>query len=59
MTTVASSVVFDDIFTIESIDKEGKKFDRGISHSFQYLRAQCTRLQFRDSMDTLKTMTWT
>ncbi|KAK0481884.1 hypothetical protein IW261DRAFT_1107499 [Armillaria novae-zelandiae] len=28
MASVASNVVFDDIFTISSIDKEGKKFDR-------------------------------
>ncbi|KAG6878427.1 hypothetical protein C0993_007028 [Termitomyces sp. T159_Od127] len=28
MTTTASSIVFDDIFTINAIDKEGKKFDR-------------------------------
>jgi hypothetical protein len=30
MATTVSSVVFDDIFTINAIDKEGKKFDRGI-----------------------------
>lgn len=29
MTTNASNIVFDDIFTISAIDKEGKKFDRG------------------------------
>ncbi|PBL00761.1 RNA polymerase [Armillaria gallica] len=28
MASVASNVVFDDIFTISSIDKEGRKFDR-------------------------------
>ncbi|KAJ3883048.1 hypothetical protein F5051DRAFT_343508 [Lentinula edodes] len=28
MTSVSSNVVFDDIFNISSIDKEGKKFDR-------------------------------
>jgi len=28
MATSASSIVFDDIFTISAIDKEGKKFDR-------------------------------
>ncbi|CAL1696043.1 unnamed protein product [Somion occarium] len=28
MTTNASNIVFDDIFTISAIDKEGKKFDR-------------------------------
>lgn len=27
--TAASNIVFDDIFTINAIDKEGKKFDRG------------------------------
>jgi hypothetical protein len=31
MAATSSSIVFDDIFTIESIDKEGKKFDRGPS----------------------------
>lgn len=29
MTTNTSNIVFDDIFTISAIDKEGKKFDRG------------------------------
>lgn len=29
MTSNASNVLFDDIFTINAIDKEGKKFDRG------------------------------
>ncbi|KAH9486772.1 DNA-directed RNA polymerases I, II, and III subunit rpabc3 [Psilocybe cubensis] len=28
MTAAASSIVFDDIFSINAIDKEGKKFDR-------------------------------
>ncbi|GLB36307.1 putative RNA polymerase subunit 8 [Lyophyllum shimeji] len=28
MATAASNIVFDDIFTINAIDKEGKKFDR-------------------------------
>lgn len=28
MTTASSNIVFDDIFTIKSIDPEGKKFDR-------------------------------
>ena len=31
MTSNASNIVFDDIFTINDIDKEGKKFDRGSS----------------------------
>jgi len=30
MATAASNIVFDDIFTINAIDKEGKKFDRGL-----------------------------
>jgi hypothetical protein len=29
MAATVSSIVFDDIFTINAIDKEGKKFDRG------------------------------
>ena len=29
MATTSSSLLFDDIFTISAIDKEGKKFDRG------------------------------
>lgn len=29
MSTPSSSLLFDDIFTISAIDKEGKKFDRG------------------------------
>ncbi|KAF9015318.1 hypothetical protein BDQ17DRAFT_1535998 [Cyathus striatus] len=28
MTSAASNIVFDDIFTISAVDKEGKKFDR-------------------------------
>ncbi|KAH8831332.1 RNA polymerase [Flagelloscypha sp. PMI_526] len=28
MTSITNNVVFDDIFTINAIDKEGKKFDR-------------------------------
>jgi DNA-directed RNA polymerases I, II, and III subunit RPABC3 len=31
MSAAVSSIVFDDIFTINAIDKEGKKFDRGLS----------------------------
>lgn len=30
MASSKSSIVFDDIFTINEIDKEGKKFDRGM-----------------------------
>lgn len=38
MTTPASSnVVFDDIFTVEDIDREGRKFDRGALHSSLYI----------------------
>ena len=29
MSSNTSNVLFDDIFTINAIDKEGKKFDRG------------------------------
>lgn len=31
MSSASSNIVFDDIFTINAIDKEGKKFDRGAS----------------------------
>ena len=31
MSATVSNIVFDDIFTINDIDKEGKKFDRGPS----------------------------
>jgi len=31
MANTSSSIIFDDIFTINAIDKEGKKFDRGPS----------------------------
>jgi hypothetical protein len=31
MASATSYIVFDDIFTINAIDKEGKKFDRGPS----------------------------
>lgn len=33
MATAASSIVFDDIFSINDIDKEGKKFDRGLDET--------------------------
>jgi len=36
MSAAVSSIVFDDIFTISDIDKEGRKFDRG--PIFQYNR---------------------
>lgn len=32
MAATVSSIVFDDIFTINAIDKEGKKFDRGLRY---------------------------
>jgi DNA-directed RNA polymerase I, II, and III subunit RPABC3 len=38
MAATSSSIVFDDIFTITAIDKDGKKFDRGTS-------VQCLRTQ--------------
>jgi len=34
MAAAVSSIVFDDIFTIDAIDKEGKKFDRGPAFAF-------------------------
>lgn len=36
MTSNASNIVFDDIFTINAIDKEGKKFDRGTVRPFHF-----------------------
>ncbi|PAV22363.1 RNA polymerase I [Pyrrhoderma noxium] len=39
MTTTTSNIVFDDIFTINAIDKDGKKFDRVsrlFAHSSNY-----------------------
>ncbi|KAL9716090.1 DNA-directed RNA polymerases I, II, and III subunit RPABC3 [Leucoagaricus gongylophorus] len=32
MATTSSNIVFDDIFTLNAIDKEGKKFDRGVNY---------------------------
>ena len=29
MANTSSNIVFDDIFTLNAIDKEGRKFDRG------------------------------
>jgi hypothetical protein len=34
MSSTTSNIVFDDIFTINGIDKEGKKFDRGAAPVF-------------------------
>lgn len=36
MTSNATNVLFDDIFTINAIDKEGKKFDRGAPPATTY-----------------------
>ena len=33
MASNTSNVLFDDIFTINAIDKEGKKFDRGVRYN--------------------------
>ena len=33
MASNTSNVLFDDIFTINDIDKEGKKFDRGVRYN--------------------------
>lgn len=38
MTSGPSNVLFDDLFTIDDIDKEGKKFDRG---EFFFAEADC------------------
>lgn len=37
MTSTSSNVVFDDIFTINAVDKDGKKFDRGVCVEAQRL----------------------
>jgi hypothetical protein len=37
MAAAVSSIVFDDIFTIDAIDKEGKKFDRGPAFAFHQI----------------------
>lgn len=34
MTATTSNVVFDDLFKINDIDKDGKKFDRGLYFTF-------------------------
>lgn len=60
MTAIASNIVFDDIFTINAIDKEGKKFDRGSLISL--LRIAFTDIRLSQShgyMPILKTTTWT
>jgi len=31
MANTSSNIVFDDIFTLDAIDKEGRKFDRGLA----------------------------
>jgi hypothetical protein len=32
MSSRESNILFDDLFTVESVDKDGKKFDRGHFH---------------------------
>ena len=70
MSSNASNVLFDDIFTINAIDKEGKKFDRGAGAAATLSSRPPTRslltggphalcLQSRAYMRILKTMTWT
>ncbi|KAF5382901.1 hypothetical protein D9757_006390 [Collybiopsis confluens] len=45
MTSASSNIVFDDIFNISAIDKEGRKFDRGLvifQNFFLVARAVCS-----------------
>lgn len=61
MTTAASNIVFDDIFTISAIDKEGKKFDRGSfvsSFPSSINLIILDLLQCRVYTHTQKIMTW-
>lgn len=63
MAANSSNIVFDDIFTINAIDKEGKKFDRG-SYDCAYDIVQLFTfdlpfLQFRGSTRIRRTMIWT
>ena len=59
MSATVSNIVFDDIFTINAIDKEGKKFDRGVAFAFTLLlNITSYNAQFPGSTLTRKTMTW-
>ena len=59
MSAAVSNIVFDDIFTINAIDKEGKKFDRGPGFQALFgLNNHFYTLQFPDSMATQKIMIW-
>ena len=49
MASNTSNVLFDDIFTINAIDKEGKKFDRGVPHCSHTLQSST----FIDYLPTL------
>ena len=70
MSSNTSNVLFDDIFTINGIDKEGKKFDRGAGAAATFFYRTPTRslltssshalcLQSRACTRILKTTTWT
>ena len=42
MASLTSNIVFDDIFAIKEINKDGKKFDRGMFNT--YASPTCTHL---------------
>ena len=55
----SSNIVFDDIFRINAIDREGKKFDRGASLSLYIMRRLTIVHQSHVYTRTHKIMTWT
>jgi len=57
MAAAVSSIVFDDIFTIDAIDKEGKKFDRGPVFAFHRFFSSRSA-QSRDYTPIQKIMIW-
>ena len=58
-----SNILFDDLFTIKEIDKEGKKFDRGLPikphHIYQTFSLVHFLFQFLGYGHTRATLTWT
>jgi len=59
MASSKSSIVFDDIFSIQKIDPEGKKFDRGmLKHTSIHASLPIEVAQFLGFTPNPETMAW-
>lgn len=58
MTTASSNKVFEDLFAISDIDKDGKKFDRG-AHNHKWSASVNNSLKSRAYSRIHPILTWT